>query len=212
LTTRTGLRHSGELYKGSLTDPSTKRYPASCSSLVGDRMQFDQLRRRGLVILLGGFLPATFSGRQYAEAGGLMNYGAGLTDAWRQVGGYTGRILKGRHACGPAGGAVEQVRARDMQFAAVREFAVGRERAMLVSHSVHPQFKVKRLWVRRCRMVSGWTRRSDASPEGDDARQRQRHKHEAEIYPGTRMTTVKTPSGGLRNQTTFSCGRDPLPF
>jgi putative ABC transport system substrate-binding protein len=40
-------------------------------------------------------VPATFSGRQYAEAGGLMSYGASLMDAWRQVGVYTGRILKG---------------------------------------------------------------------------------------------------------------------
>ena len=40
-------------------------------------------------------VPSTYPGRQFAEVGGLMSYGSNLTDAWRQVGAYTGRILKG---------------------------------------------------------------------------------------------------------------------
>jgi putative tryptophan/tyrosine transport system substrate-binding protein len=36
-----------------------------------------------------------FSGREFAVAGGLISYGPSLIEEYRQVGLYTGRVLKG---------------------------------------------------------------------------------------------------------------------
>ena len=70
-----------------------------------------QLQVRGLVIGSGPFLtswseqlaalalrhavPAVFQWRQFTAAGGLMSYGADVTELYRLAGNYTGRILKG---------------------------------------------------------------------------------------------------------------------
>ena len=44
---------------------------------------------------MGHMVPITSGNRQITEAGGLMSYGANITDAQRQLGVYAGRILKG---------------------------------------------------------------------------------------------------------------------
>jgi putative ABC transport system substrate-binding protein len=58
------------------------------SFFVSRRFQLVNLASRHAV-------PATFSNRDFAEVGGLISYGANPADAYRQVGVYAGRILKG---------------------------------------------------------------------------------------------------------------------
>jgi putative ABC transport system substrate-binding protein len=50
---------------------------------------FFNSRRKQLAI------PAVYEWREFAEAGGLMSYGSSITEAQRQIGLYTGQILKG---------------------------------------------------------------------------------------------------------------------
>jgi len=53
-------------------------------------------RRVQLAILAASYkIPAAYSSRDYVAAGGLMSYGTDLADMFRQVGFYTGTILKG---------------------------------------------------------------------------------------------------------------------
>jgi|SRR6516165_858308 len=40
-------------------------------------------------------MPAIYTIREFAEAGGLMSYGSNFADLYRQTGNYTGRVLKG---------------------------------------------------------------------------------------------------------------------
>jgi putative ABC transport system substrate-binding protein len=57
---------------------------------------FFRARRVQLALLAAQHrVPAVYSLRDYVEVGGLMSYGASLSDALRQAGVYVGRILKG---------------------------------------------------------------------------------------------------------------------
>jgi len=62
---------------------------------VGSSAFFVSQRRKLITFAAGHALPASYDGREFVEAGGLMSYGASATDAYRRGGVFVGRILKG---------------------------------------------------------------------------------------------------------------------
>src|SRR5262249_9828508 len=57
-------------------------------------MLFSQ-RKRVVELITKHALPATFPAREYAQLGGLMAYGASITELWRRSAFYVDRIFKG---------------------------------------------------------------------------------------------------------------------
>jgi putative ABC transport system substrate-binding protein len=83
---------------------SEREFDTAFASLVQQRVDavivgndpFFNARRDQLVGLAARHgLPVIYDRREYAASGGLMSYGTSFSDAYRQVGIYTGRILKG---------------------------------------------------------------------------------------------------------------------
>jgi putative ABC transport system substrate-binding protein len=87
-----------------LNATNSREIDAAFTTLVRDRVEalfvagdavFTTRRAQFATLTARHAIPAAFSAREYAQAGGLMSYGSNLVETFRQVGIYTGRILKG---------------------------------------------------------------------------------------------------------------------
>jgi putative ABC transport system substrate-binding protein len=63
--------------------------------VVGGDPFFTNWRERLVTLAATHGVPAIYQSREFAEAGGLISYGSNITAAFRQVGIYAGKILKG---------------------------------------------------------------------------------------------------------------------
>ena len=63
--------------------------------LIGSDVFFSSRRGQLATLTTRHSIPAVQNVREFAEVGGLMSYGTSLTEVFRQLGVYTGRILKG---------------------------------------------------------------------------------------------------------------------
>jgi putative ABC transport system substrate-binding protein len=82
---------SGEIeaaFASFMREPPDVLFVAADPYFYSRRVQFAVLAARHA-------MPTTYSQRDFAEAGGLMSYGTNIADAYRQIGVYAGRILKG---------------------------------------------------------------------------------------------------------------------
>jgi ABC-type uncharacterized transport system substrate-binding protein len=83
---------------------SSREIEATFATLLRDRADalfvapdglFNSRRVQLAIMAARHVIPATYSSREYVEAGGLMAYGTNVADAYRQAGVMSGQILKG---------------------------------------------------------------------------------------------------------------------
>jgi len=65
--------------------------------LIGADPFFNSRRDQLVALVARQRIPTIYEFREFTEAGGLMSYGTDLADAYRLVGVYVGRVLKGAH-------------------------------------------------------------------------------------------------------------------
>ena len=79
--------------------------------LVGNDPFFNSRRERLVALASRNAMPAIYAWREAAVAGGLISFGASITDTNRQAGVYAGKMLKGAKAQRSAGPTADPVRA-----------------------------------------------------------------------------------------------------
>jgi putative ABC transport system substrate-binding protein len=81
---------------GELEDAFKKAVEHDAHALLVAADPFYFNRRERIAALAAQYkIPALYPGREYAVAGGLLSYGPSISDAYRQIGVYAGRILNG---------------------------------------------------------------------------------------------------------------------
>ena len=96
--------------------------------LVGSAAFLNSYRSKIVTLATHYKLPSCFSLREPVASGGLISYGSSITDAYRQIGVYAGRVLKG-----------EKVANLPVMQSSKFELVINLKTAKLLGLEFHPQ-------------------------------------------------------------------------